>query len=109
MKTIHTVRREIGRAYTRAEKDKRKWRVVAAQFGLTPAMAWRIVNQEYEPKEPHIRARLELPALAPAPVCPKCGDVHVTKRCTKAGTRVRRWRDLPTETLRILLDERTEM
>ncbi len=44
---------------------------------------------DYEPRDPHIRAALNLPALAPAPVCPRCGMVHVAKRCMSQQERPR--------------------
>jgi hypothetical protein len=34
-----------------------------------------------EPRDPHIRAILRLPILAPAPVCPTCGEIHIKARC----------------------------
>lgn len=57
------------------------WREVARKYDITPALAWRIANQEYEPKSPLIRRKLGLPAQALADTCPTCGKVHVTTRC----------------------------
>ncbi len=37
------------------------WRKVAEQFDISPAMAWRIVKQDYEPKDTEIRRKLGLP------------------------------------------------
>lgn len=48
-----------------------------------------------EPINPAIRDALGLPCLAPAPVCPKCGVVHVTKKCTagrKPATKRHNWK-----------------
>ena len=87
MASLGSVRRKIKKAY----KEAQNWRVVAEQFGITVAMAWRIANQDYEPKDPKIRVKLGLSALAPAPVCERCGEVHVSKRCT---SRQRKHRDL---------------
>lgn len=42
-------------------------------------------DKSYEPKRPDIRRALGLPITASAPVCAKCGQVHVTKRCTQAN------------------------
>lgn len=78
LSALDTVRRKLAKSYL----ERRTWRSVAAEFGISPAMAWRIVMQGYEPHEAHIRFLLKLPALLPAPVCLKCGAVHVTKRCT---------------------------
>jgi len=98
MKTIGAVRREIKRAYKKLDN----WRNVGAQFGIDGAMAWRIAEENYEPKDAKIRLVLDLPAMGQAPVCPHCGQVHTTKRCT-AKPRKRRVRDLydvPVDELR---------
>jgi len=62
---------------------KKHWQPTADDFKISRGLAYRIAVEGYEPKDPHIRAALELPVLVPAPVCPKCGEVHVTKKCTK--------------------------
>lgn len=36
----------------------------------------------YEPRDKCIRKALGFPVLAKVPVCQKCGDVHLAKRCT---------------------------
>lgn len=105
MKTLGSVRREIRKAYQKL----RNWRAVGRRFGISEGMAWRIANEaEYEPKDAHIRTRLGLPALEMAPACPRCGVVHVTKRCTKRGRTVRRLWDMPVGALRKMLEEREE-
>jgi len=42
------------------------------------------------PKRQDTREAMRLCTLAPAPVCAKCGEVHVTKRCTSSGDNPRR-------------------
>ena len=38
-------------------------------------MAWRIAKERgYEPRDPHLRARLGLPALVSVAPCEKCGE-----------------------------------
>lgn len=76
--TFDTVRRKIQKAY----QKRHNWQKVGDEFGITKGMAYQIAVYGHEPKDPHIRLRLKLPALVPAPVCPKCCVVHVTKRCT---------------------------
>ncbi len=72
------LRTTIQAAYSRLNN----WRKVAAEFGLTSGLAYRIAVDGYEPKEPHIRTLLGLPAYALAQVCPKCGEVHnITEVC----------------------------
>lgn len=68
------------------------WREIAkmAEFQPIPfGTLERFATTCYEPKRPEWRRILGLPSFAPAPVCPKCGVVHVTKRCT-AGSGSRR-------------------
>ncbi len=101
-KKIERVRVEIQRRYKRLKN----WRKVASFYGINVGMAWRIAHG-YEPKEAHIRYILDLPALMPAPACPKCGNVHVTKRCT-----LRSYRSLfamPAGTLRQAMERREEI
>ena len=64
-----------------ARDEHRTWREVGDQYGISGGMAYRIAVDGYEPKDPHIRFTLCLPALIPAPACPRCGIVHVS-RCT---------------------------
>jgi len=53
------------------------WREIASRFEqIAPATLLRIYRDRYEPKRNKTRARLGLPALATAPLCPKCGVVH---------------------------------
>lgn len=62
-------------------------------------------DKDYEPKRPDIRRALGLPCFAPAPVCPKCGVVHTTKRCTanrKPRPRAYRYVNYPVVYLRDL-------
>lgn len=81
------------------------WRAVGDAYSVPARTAWRIANTDYEPKSSSLRLRLGLPALAPAPVCPRHGIVHTRKTCP----RPRRYRDLwdiPTTELRRMLEER---
>jgi very-short-patch-repair endonuclease len=73
------------------------WRAIAQipEFAGIPAGTLCAIAKGRDPKDAHERLLLRLPALAPAPVCPKCGVPHVTKRCT-AGRKPRQLAD-PTE------------
>ena len=82
---IETLRNCIIQDYARLKT----WRAVADSYCVTCGMVYRIARNNYEPRETHVRVMLDLPALAPAPVCPKCGNVHVTKRCTNTAERPR--------------------
>ena len=111
MKDIGTIRREVKKAYKRL----RNWRKVAAEFGLSSGMAFRIARRKYEPKDPKIRSRLGLPAFVMTPVCAKCGEVHLEKRCARGGlthgsartapTKTR-WRDMTVEEVRWAFENR---
>ena len=98
---IGIVRRDIKRSYRRT----RNWRKTADEFGLSSGMAYRIAVDGYEPKDPHIRHQLKLPALVPAPVCHSCGEIHISNRCPYRRKYARLF-DMPTKMLRKLLDER---
>ena len=66
--------------------EYKSWRRVAIEYGSKiPAGTLCAIAKGREPKKAIHRAALGLPALAPAPVCLKCGAVHVTKRCTSSG------------------------
>jgi hypothetical protein len=85
------------------------WRETGKAFRISGGMAYRIAKEKYEPKNPHIRHVLGLPALIPAPACPVCGDVHVSKRCPKIRKPPKRWSDCPVEHLRWAIENRVEM
>ena len=109
MKKIGFVRREIKKAYKRL----RNWRKVAAEFGLSSGMAFRIARRKYEPKDAKIRVLLGLPAFVMTPVCAKCGEVHLEKRCGSGGrtrgsarTVPTRWRDMTVEEVRWAFENR---
>jgi hypothetical protein len=87
--------------------------------------SWRIVQAKKHPKVPfgtlstiakhgvvpkRWYAYFGLQLYKEAPVCPKCGEVHVSRRCT--NIRTRRYGDLwdwPVEELRRALEHREEM
>jgi len=73
--------KQVSRKLREDYSDLESWSWVARVNGITKGMAWRIARKGYEPKNWNIRERLGLPLLAPAPVCLKCGQVHVTKKC----------------------------
>ena len=109
MKDIGTLRREVKKAYKRL----RNWRKVAAEFGLSSGMAFRIARRKYEPKDAKIRQRLGLPAFVMTPVCVKCGEVHLERRCGKLPERSRsapkKWRDMTVEEVRWAFENRVEI
>lgn len=81
---------ELQKTLRKAYKRLNNWRAVGKDYGITGGMAYRIAHG-YEPKDPRIRTTLHLPALVPAPVCPRCGVVHVSKRCTQKRSLPEPW------------------
>lgn len=77
MDKLKIVARKLNKRYS----VLKNWRRVAAEFGINPGTADMIAHG-YEPKKPGLRCQLGLPALMPAPVCPKHGVVH-TGRCPR--------------------------
>ena len=39
------------------------WTEVGKELKVSPAMAWRVANQGYEPRDPEIRKRLGFPEI----------------------------------------------
>lgn len=100
-KTIAAVRREIA-VWRESSNPPLSWRKIAdAHYPDMPRNLMGmylcvIYKHGREPKRPDVRAALGLPVTAPAPVCAKCGQVHVAKRCTqsngKAGKKRTNWK-----------------
>jgi hypothetical protein len=63
-------------------RQKHSLRAVAREFGnpITHSDIQRIL-QGKEPRDPRKRKALNLSSLVPAPACPHCGIVHISKRC----------------------------
>lgn len=57
---IATVQKRLKNDYERLEKSG-GWRAVGALYDVSGALAYRIANQSYEPRDPAIRLRLGLP------------------------------------------------
>jgi len=50
------------------ERLEKSWTALAKEYGLYPAILWRIVNEEYEPKRSDIRRKLGLPQVIQVPI-----------------------------------------
>jgi len=104
---------DLGREVKKAYKRLGNWRAVGDELGISGGMAYRIAVDGYEPKDAHIRLKLGLPALVPAPVCPVCGVVHVARRCPRASGDAQRAKmrlfDLPVGVLKKMLENREEL
>ncbi len=100
---------DVSRRMEKAYKRLGTWRRVGEAFGISSGMAFRIARRGYEPKDAKIRAKLGLASYAQAPVCEKCGVVHVSRRCTaRPALWMRRVWDTPTDELRWRLENREE-
>lgn len=73
------------------EQERKSWRKIAEteKFQGIPAATLCAISKGREPKDPVHRLILGLPAMELAPVCLKCGQVHVTKRCTNRAPRAK--------------------
>jgi hypothetical protein len=97
----------------------RNWRSVGDEFGISKAVAHAIGAYQREPKDPHIRVHLGLPALVEIPACDKCGEGHTVDWCTretpavpkkkKAKRQPKKWWNWDTDDLRDALKNREVM
>ena len=69
---LHSVRNRLADDYALLMT----WKSVGEKYGVSGRVVYRLVVDDKEPRDNAIRARLGLPALAPAPVCVRCGVVH---------------------------------
>lgn len=99
---------KIAKKLLKQYEELHTWDAVAERYGLSKPLIWRVALKHYEPKKPLIRHRLGLSVYLPAPACPKCGEVHTTRRCTKVERRYRDLFDMPTSELSWRLDNRQE-
>jgi DNA-binding XRE family transcriptional regulator len=81
-KTMPQVIKEIRRVY---RENGKSWTKAARHIGVSRGTLIR-VSKGYEPKEKHIRQQLGLTVFAVVIACEKCGQAHVSKRCTKRKT-----------------------
>jgi len=82
------------------------WEKVGQKWGLNRGLAFMIAKKNYEPKDPHLRHKLGLPALIPAPACRECGEVHVRRGCSKEANLHRDLFSMSVEELRWRFEQR---
>jgi len=92
-----TTHQRLQNSIQTAYKRLGTWQRVGDKFGISRGLAYRIGVEGYNPKMPHLRATLGLPALAPAPVCPKHHVVHIRKTCPSDTPRKPREKTWPRE------------
>jgi len=107
VRTPDTVREALNRLHVDA---KTSWRKIArmSDYSGIPAGTLSSIAKGY-PIPRKWRRRLNVPDYAPAPVCLRCGEVHVTRRCTKRSRDYRSLWDMPPEELRRRIEERKEL
>jgi hypothetical protein len=107
-KSLVTTPNAIRKALLRDYDLLGTWEKVGQKWGMNKGLAFMIAKRNYEPKDPHLRHKLGLAALIPALACPKCGEVHVKKRCPRKSA-PKHWRDWPDERIRWALENREEL
>lgn len=61
--TLDTMMNEIQEKLLQMHEELGSWPKVAAEFDISSAMAWRVVYQDYEPKDNVIRKKLGFPII----------------------------------------------
>lgn len=105
---MDSLKKRLRESY-KCHRNNGGWRAVGREFGITAAMAYRIVKDNYEPADLHIRHTLGLPLIVPMPACPVCGIVHVSRQCPlnrKLNRKWRDWLDYSSKELELLFKER---
>lgn len=78
------------RAKLIAEKRSTIYIRLSEKYGVNPYYLWNIINSPGYKPPARICAILGIKFYLPAPICRKCGGVHVTKYCTANR---KPWRD----------------
>jgi len=45
------------------KEDGKSWASMAREYDVNPAVLWRIANEDYNPKKPETREKLDLPEI----------------------------------------------
>lgn len=78
------------------------WKALADSLGHNQGLLWNVVNGKKSAPASLIVTLGLTPRMAPAPVCRKCGAVHVRVTCPNTRNmrpRYRRLSDMPPEVL----------
>lgn len=81
VQTLYTEQVVLGDLKRKKSQGKSLREIALDYPGATYGDIQRALQGDF-PKTSKKRAAFNLPSLAPAPVCPRCGLVHVSKRCT---------------------------
>jgi hypothetical protein len=106
VQTLDKVRADL----LRLKRIKGTWRAVSVALGaIVPAGTLSAIANGRDPKNPVYRRVLGLPPLdGLAPACSKCGEVHISKRCTTTRKPPTKWADMPPRDVLRALVERHE-
>ena len=87
---------EIARDMRNDHKTLKSWRLVGLKYGINKGLAYNIAIDGLDPQKPKTRQILGLPPIThkPAPVCQKCGELHLSKRCPR---RRLSWNETPIQ------------
>lgn len=82
--------------------------VLETRYRVNRWYLWQFIHRDDYQPPPKVAAALGIQIYQPAPVCPRCGIVHVAKRCTRRAVA---WSQtpiavLPVDVLRWKLDNR---
>lgn len=92
---------ELARLLRKRHRLCRSWGIVASEFGISKALAYRIAKDGYDPSDPQLREQL---SLSPKP-CTRCGQ----RPHHKHAPRPRSIQDTPPALLRWQLEHREEI
>lgn len=99
---------QVSRAIAKDYRELQNWRKVGEKWGISSGLAYRIANEDYDPKGAKLRCLLGLPALVLAPPCPIHGVVHTRKTCPQPR-QFHGLLDMPVKLLRWKLEHREEV
>ena len=80
------------RALLELLKKQFSYKHLEDEMGVNRYYLWKILNDETYRPTPRISHILGIKLYREAPVCSKCGEVHVTKICTKNRKPRTNWR-----------------
>jgi len=102
---------DVYRFVLQQKRAKKSLRWIAKNcFGgrVNHAVIARILKKKF-PEDPVIRYALGLPAMRPAPVCPRCGRVHVRRSCPDAPRHYRDFLSMPKTLIVQMFENREEI
>lgn len=78
---------KIRAALAELKQTHKTWQGVSDELGINRGLIWAVAKGKKRAPN-SLRKKLGFECYAPAPVCAKCGQVHVAKRCTQASGKI---------------------